>query len=1467
MQQEIKTLTLRINDEDARKKIDHLRQRLALARRHLDTLTQKSAQGEALTDKEQKRLIRLQKEVYNTEKALRKYHGTQKEVDRVLRDLSGASIKDLKGALRSLNKELESGNVKRGTEQWREYQAQIARTKDEIARIKTEQEALQKSTGSSSTFSSASLSWAGGMVLGKYATHALNSAMQTMGAYVEAHAHIKEAEAEVIKYTGMTAEEVAALNEDFKRLDTRTPRQQLNALAGDAGRLGIQGRKDVLAFVEAADQINVALGADLGEDAVKQIGKLAQLFGDDKEKGLKGAMLATGSVVNELAQTSSASESYIVDFTARLAGIGVQAGLTQAQIMAYGAVLDQAMVSQEKGATALQNIITALMRHPAQMARAAGLEVTGFTHLLRTDANAALLAFAQALQRAGRLDTLAPMLEQMRLSGAGVTQTLATLAGQVDHIKTTQAQATEAFAAGTSVQQEYTKANNTVQAALEKQAEKMQEVRRALGEQLAPLYDKGAALQLLLATSLLSGVQALRAAVSWTWEHRNALAALATGLAALWTLSQAYTAQTKVHLALSALRAAWDKREIALMAVKNFSLRALLLARLENIKATGVGLALTRAATAAQGLYRAALLLVRGAYLVLTGQQKAAVVWQNALNAAMAANPVGALVTLIVALGAALLTALGVYSLFADKAGEANEALSDQIDHLAALHRAQKDAAAETAKERTRIEVLTALVEDNTAALAERQKALETLKSTIPEYTGQLSAEGKLYHHNTAAISAYIARLEDLAMARAVLKEMEDLKAEELRLRLEKSRKENNRRRAEYWKRREEENRATKTGWAATFHDAPIRQQTAAIATHTAAIEGLNNALSKNTAQRQVLTDYLKSHENVSKAANQYLGEGDTTPSLALTTPQGQTAKGSQKKRAVSKQRAKEEGEKVKKQLALIAADLSATRAQLLTQFQAGEIDVRQYHTRTLEAEVTAAQKRVALYKEGTETRLRAEEEALRAAAELRRHHTVWSIKDATRARDEALALLEEQHARGLLSEQAYGQQRNALLLEHLDRSRTLYQEAGDTEGYTRAEEEYERESLRQREAARTAYLERIKQLRERYQSEEGEKILAQELDDLRTALEEQLLTREEYLRREAAARHRYTKEEQEKAAERRARDGWDEAKRAAFAAMPKSEFADQLRHLAETLTAKRRAFAEIARLEAEGVLTHQQAEERKAEISKDKAGEMVQVATAAFATINALVQGAAQYAAAEAEAESAAVAQRYDRQIAAAGRGTVAARNLEERKQKEIAAVKTRANQRAMTMQMAQALVQVPMMAMNAYNSAAQTPIVGPVLAPIAAAAAVAAGMLQVAAVKKQHAAQAKGYYRGGFTGGSSYRREAGVVHEGEFVANHHAVNNAQLLPVLRLIDHAQRHNTVASLTAADVSRALPLSTATAPTPAPVVVSTTDPRTTAAIERLNETLEAGITSTVALSGPDGFERQWKRYRSMTGQR
>lgn len=303
---------------------------------------------------------------------------------------------------------------------------------------------------------------------------------------VDDFAQLEEEEANVRKYTGMTKEEVKDLNEAFKNTDTRAARTKLNQLAADAGRLGIQGKKNLLEFVEGANIINVSLGEDLGEDAVKNIGKLAQMFGAADEKGLKAGMLSVASAVNEVAQNSSAAEKYLVEFTARVAGTGNQAGIAIPKIMGYASVLDQNMLRSEMAATAVQKVWLKMYQEPTKFAELAGKSVKEFTDLVLTDANEAFLQLLESLNQKGNLMALAPLFEEMKLDGTEAIGVLNTLVASTQKIRKEQEVATNAFETGNSVINEYNVQNNTLQATIEKAKKKFQEYSYTLGEKLAP---------------------------------------------------------------------------------------------------------------------------------------------------------------------------------------------------------------------------------------------------------------------------------------------------------------------------------------------------------------------------------------------------------------------------------------------------------------------------------------------------------------------------------------------------------------------------------------------------------------------------------------------------------------------------------------------------------------------------------------------------------------------------------------------------------------------------------------------------------------------------------------------------------------------------------------------------------------------------------------------------------------------
>lgn len=285
---------------------------------------------------------------------------------------------------------------------------------------------------------------------------------------VNAYAEMEEAMADVRKYTGQTSEQVHEMNEDFKKMDTRTARAELNALAGSAGRLGITNKEVIEEFVDGANMLNVALGDDLGDKAVEQVGKLAQMFGEDDKKGLRGAMLATGSAVNELAQSSSANAGYIVNFTADLSGVAIQAGMTQTQIMGLASALDQNMQEEATASTVFSQLITKMYQEPARFAALAGQDVKNFTNLLKTDANEALLKFLSAMQATGGFDKMAPLFSEMKLEGTRAVGVLSAVASHLDQVREAQLIANDAYNDGTSIIKEYNVQNNTVQANIDK---------------------------------------------------------------------------------------------------------------------------------------------------------------------------------------------------------------------------------------------------------------------------------------------------------------------------------------------------------------------------------------------------------------------------------------------------------------------------------------------------------------------------------------------------------------------------------------------------------------------------------------------------------------------------------------------------------------------------------------------------------------------------------------------------------------------------------------------------------------------------------------------------------------------------------------------------------------------------------------------------------------------------------------
>ena len=450
---------------------------------------------------------------------------------------TGYTYNELRQNAAKLRRELN--NTVPGTEKWKQLQADL---KIADARLKEVRASAQGTGISLGKLADGFNRYA---AIGASAVATLTGMALTVRGCVNEFAEMEEAESQVTKYTGMAKDEVKALNEELKKMDTRTPRTELNELAGTAGRLGIQAKEDVLEFVEAADMINVALGEDLGEDAIKNIGKLSDMFGDSS-KSMKENMLAIGSAVNSVAQNSSASEPYLVEFTARMGGVAKQANLAITDVMGFASALDQNMLRSEMASTALSGLIMKIYQEPAKYAKLAGMDVKEFSDLMEKDVNAAILSFLESLGNLGGMNKMAPVLKEMKLSGAEAAGVISTLAGNVAKVRKEQRQASEAFAEGTSIVNEFNVKNNTVQAELDKAKERFADIRRELGEQLLPV------MKYMVSTGSLT-VKGLSAIVSVLFEYKGAILTAGTAIATYTLLVKGATMATKAYEGITKL--------------------------------------------------------------------------------------------------------------------------------------------------------------------------------------------------------------------------------------------------------------------------------------------------------------------------------------------------------------------------------------------------------------------------------------------------------------------------------------------------------------------------------------------------------------------------------------------------------------------------------------------------------------------------------------------------------------------------------------------------------------------------------------------------------------------------------------------------------------------------------------------------------------------------------------------------
>lgn len=733
------TVTLSVNGQEAEQTLQRLRSNAL----QLETAIAKAAAAGNKAD-----LRKLRKELTDTKRQIREIESATQQVSHVLRNLDKATPRELNKTLASLNKQLDY--IERGTPAWDAHCAKIKMVKAELMSINSQ----IRDTESVWTRMN--------RVLNDWQTSIMGAAAAVTGlvmagrAAVNAYAEMDEELADTRKYTGLTADKVAELNEKFKHMDTRTARAQLNELAQEAGRLGKNTIEDVQGYVEAADIINVAL-VDLGKGATQTIAKLSNIFGIEKDMSTRDAMLSVGSAVNVLSQNCTASKQYLVEFTQRMAGVGAQANLTIPQLLAFGATLDANGQKTEMSASALGKLTMMLFQNTSEVAAQVGLDLEKFTKTLRASTNEGLLMFLDRIRELGSKDglaVLAPLFKDLGMDGVRMSQVLSTLAEHLDMVKWEQEEANKAFKEASSASHEYEIFNNTVQAGLDKAKKRISELSVELGEKLLPVMR-----HVYSSTSLM--IRALNIAVDFIKENWTEIRT-ATVLLAAYTIGvNAHTIATKASAAATAL---WSAVTGSATSLTKAYTTALVLSKDAVVGcslAQGRLYKLMLSQNIITKLLTATTLLMRSAYYACTLQFGAMGTTLKSLYVVMAANPYGVILTAIAALGTALYNVIQKKKEYAKQVEEERRQQREQMKEYDLMD--------------AKIKALTKIINDNNRSLDDRKSALLALKKIVPDYQADLTTEGELINNNTVALSAYLAKLKESILARANQEKLEKL--------------------------------------------------------------------------------------------------------------------------------------------------------------------------------------------------------------------------------------------------------------------------------------------------------------------------------------------------------------------------------------------------------------------------------------------------------------------------------------------------------------------------------------------------------------------------------------------------------------------------------------------------------------------------------------------------------------------
>lgn len=432
-------IVITANAAVAKKVMEELAQRT-------EAIKQKMAALDVTTEKGRREFNKLNKELVSYNSATSQNITNEERVKHAIDNLSTTSLSKLRTALASAKKVLgttfqDDPNLKKKQQDVRTLQAQIDKLTGSV----------HKQGGAWSTAMKKLTAYVGMFQV-------FNKVKDLVTGAIKKNLDYSGSLTDIRKVSGLTMDDVNKLSTELSKIDTRTSVEGLAKLAYEGAKLGMgkYGVDGMKQFVAAADQINVAIGEEMGDQALPALSKMVETMGLIPRMGIEKAMLATGSAMFKLSSTSTATSSNIIEFAKRLTGVSRTAGITTDQLLALGSASDSLFLMPEVSATAMSKFIVALQKNHNLIEKDLGIQQGTIKDMYAAGhAMDAIVMVLEKMRDKGNMNALGGIFKDLGSDGQRLVTAMVTMSKNVDVLKDHLYESQEAFEEATAVTSEY----------------------------------------------------------------------------------------------------------------------------------------------------------------------------------------------------------------------------------------------------------------------------------------------------------------------------------------------------------------------------------------------------------------------------------------------------------------------------------------------------------------------------------------------------------------------------------------------------------------------------------------------------------------------------------------------------------------------------------------------------------------------------------------------------------------------------------------------------------------------------------------------------------------------------------------------------------------------------------------------------------------------------------------------------